>query len=518
MEEDISFDIDNQSNFSYSLSSFEEEHKTLFQHSFKNINLKKYFFICPDCSKTPLIDLTNDLIIIKCQDPKHANPAIIKIKELKDKEKVYLFSEEDTSINIDCMKCDEHKAPYFYYCNHKTCRKNVCKQDYNFHSKKHIQDLYGFGLLFSELKETIKDIKEIFKLENFEDKDDLKSYDILKLLIISILYNFSIFPNFNLYENIISIYKFSKQYVNSKENNEDIKKEIRIITSRELEDIIEQKKDNKEDLKYIEYIRIYQSNFQKIEILNENQKYLKGLKELALEQNNIKSIENLIKVYFPNLEKLSLRTNIIGDENITFFKMFKNNFPKLKDLSLEGNNITDYNFFDSIQTLNDLMVLNVSRNPFYSTNIPNKKYIFKSMKELILSNGVFRNKTIKIIQNFDIKNIEKIDLSSNKLKTLDFIGNVQWPELNTLLLNGNNISKIEILQKFQNLKLLEIKDNLISDRKELKKLTEYNPDLHIYSSLNKFGINNINNNNSNNNIIINERLTKINSNNDSDDD
>ena len=26
-------------------------------------------------------------------------------------------------------------------------------------------------------------------------------------------------------------------------------------------------------------------------------------------------------------------------------------------------------------------------------------------------------------------------------KSLDFIGNVQWPELNTLLLNGNNILK-----------------------------------------------------------------------------
>ena len=140
MIEDFSFDNDNKSIFSD--SSFANEYKTLFQYPFKNVKFKKYYFICKECSKTPLIDLTKELILIKCQDPKHHNPKIRKIKELKEKEEIFLFEEDN--IDLDCMKCENHKEPYFYYCCHKGCRKNVCKQDYNFHSKNHNQDLYGF--------------------------------------------------------------------------------------------------------------------------------------------------------------------------------------------------------------------------------------------------------------------------------------------------------------------------------------------------------------------------------------
>ena len=205
---------------------------------------------------------------------------------------------------------------------------------------------------------------------------------------------------------------------------------------------------------------------------------------------------------------------MIDNESIPFFFKFKNNFPKLKDLNLEGNNLTDYYFFKSIQSLKDLMILNVSRNEFYPPRNPNEKYFFNSMKEMILSNGVFDNNTIKIIQNFEIKNIELINLSSNNLNSLDFINNnIHWEKLSTLLLNANNISKIEKLNKFTGLKKLEIYENPISNIEELKNLKKNIPDLQIYASIIK-DYNNINNNNNINNINNNiyERSSKIDSN------
>ena len=60
-----------------------------------------------------------------------------------------------------------------------------------------------------------------------------------------------------------------------------------------------------------------------MDILIDNQKYLIELKELNLKQNNIRSIENLIKVYFPNLEKLILQTNMIDNKSILFFLNLK---------------------------------------------------------------------------------------------------------------------------------------------------------------------------------------------------
>ena len=160
------------------------------------------------------------------------------------------------------------------------------------------------------------------------------------------------------------------------------------------------------------------------------------------------------------------------------------------------------------------MVLNVSRNAFHLNSNSDKKYIFYSMKEMILSNGVFKNKTIKIIKNFEIKNIELIDLSFNNLKSLDFIDSVQWPELNTLLLNGNNISEIEKLNKFSQLKSIEIKDNLISDIQKLEEIQKMIPELTIYATI-TIDDSNIRNNN----INIYERSTNKKSNfSDSDDD
>jgi hypothetical protein len=126
---------------------------------------------------------------------------------------------------------------------------------------------------------------------------------------------------------------------------------------------------------------------------------------------------------------------------------------------------------------------------------------------MILSNGVFNSESIKNIQYFEIKNIKKIDLSSNNLKSLSFLNEVQWPEINTIFLNSNSLESIKELSKFQNLELIEAKNNPIIDIKEAEAIAENKISIKIVLNITN---NNINVNNSN--ININDRDTQINSN------
>ena len=178
---------------------------------------------------------------------------------------------------------------------------------------------------------------------------------------------------------------------------------------------------------------------------------------------------------------------------------------------IDGNNLTDYEFFESIQTLNNLTKLNVSRNCFClskdNTNCAHK-IKFKKINEMILSNGVFNDNSInKILVNFEIETIEIIDLSSNNLKSLSFMGNVKQPLLNSIILNNNDLDNIEILTEFKNLKNIELINNLLYDTNEFEAIQSNIPNVQIKSTsaIKENGnINIINtNDNINNTIIIN---------------
>ena len=272
--------------------------------------------------------------------------------------------------------------------------------------------------------------------------------------------------------------------------------------------VIEKTSQKKEQLNYIEYIQIYQLDFKRMDLLIDNYKYLTNLKELHLKQISMKSLEPLIKCKFFNLVILDLENNYIDDEeqNLKIFSQFKHKFPKIEELNLKKNNLTNYEFFEAIQTLNNLNKLNVSTNAF-TQRYYKKKYIFPNIEEMILSNGVFNNESIKNIQYFEIKNIKKIDLSSNNLKSLSFLNEVQWPEINTIFLNSNSLESIKELSNFQNLVLIEVKNNPIIDIKEAEEIAKTKISIKIILNI----TNNIINSN-NNNINLNDRETEINSN------
>lgn len=125
---------------------------------------------------------------------------------------------------------------------------------------------------------------------------------------------------------------------------------------------------------------------------------------------------------------------------------------------------------------------------------------------MILSNGVFSDESIDNIQYFEMKKIKIIDLSSNNLKSLSFLYKVNWPEINTIFLNSNSLESIKELIKFENLELIEVKNNPIFDIKEAEAIANNKISIKLFLNTTSKFIN-VNNNN----ININDIDTQINS-------
>jgi hypothetical protein len=90
--------------------------------------------------------------------------------------------------------------------------------------------LIDFAIKNSELRKKIENINHVFKLdEEFNeefyklDAKDIKDNNILlKLLIITIIKDYAISPNYNFIENIEAINEFADKYTKSGEKNENM--------------------------------------------------------------------------------------------------------------------------------------------------------------------------------------------------------------------------------------------------------------------------------------------------------
>ena len=80
-----------------------------------------------------------------------------------------------------------------------------------------------------------------------------------------------------------------------------------------------------------------------------------------------------------------------------------------------------------------------------------------------------------------------MDLSCNNLSSLNFILYSNWPKLNKLILNENDISDInELIEKFNNFQnklTIIIENNLIKDETQINNLIESNSQITIIYKL-----------------------------------
>ena len=174
-----------------------------------------------------------------------------------------------------------------------------------------------------------------------------------------------------------------------------------------------------------------QSNFPKLE-------------SLSLGKNKISVISSINKLHFPNLQVVLLGYNKITELNA--LSRFQS--TKLKTLALLDNKISD---------LSPLIKINAPNLEIISlgSNINNisilSKCNFPNLKQLGLQNN--KIKDISCLKDFNFKNLEILYLSRNEISVINVFKYINFPKLYVLSLDHNKIKNIKPLLYIPNMKL-----------------------------------------------------------------
>ena len=429
------------------------------------------YFICKECKTIPLLQFENlSKILVSCECSKNVP---VNITDLK---KNFIIDKEFDNISeIESnLKCIEHKNNYKYYClNHninlcETCQKiHNCDNVKNFEEEKYNLDKDIIPFIGKSLmNENIK---------NFNDLDDKQiSNNVIEYLtnLLSILLNNYYFnPNYNIIVNIKNFYSKLKSVDDSEKKNYEIENNI------EIKSLKQYKKVNYNQKKYITKIEINSKNFDICYLKNEK---LINLIELNLPSNNIYNIEQLTTADFNILEILNLSINRLDDSMIEVISIL--NLKNLRILDLSYNYFTQFQLFKSIEHFKNLKITKFGSNKFtedIEAIMKDKSFEFnlQSLKEMYLFNGVFSNKSIKIISKFLFEKLEILDLTSNNLTSLSFIDDLKYIKeennkyqfiknmndypLKKLILTNNDISDIDKLLNLKKLEEVELINNSI---------------------------------------------------------
>ena len=210
-----------------------------------------------------------------------------------------------------------------------------------------------------------------------------------------------------------------------------------------------------------------------------------NLEKLILPQNSISDIKPLINAKFKNIKVIYLNLNKIGDDNIPH--LFKLKFEKLEEFNLYYNNFTDHSIFEfktgeNENNLPNLKVLFLGNNKIdwnLKKDKINNNYHFNNLKTIGISCGLFDEKSISYITNFNFYNLEILFLSRNNIHSLSFIKNLELPNIKEFYINNLYIKEFYPLVKYKTLEKIYLRENLIKNIdnlesfiKELPKLIE----------------------------------------------
>ena len=459
----------------------------------KNINLlpfsyKNDHFLCKICKKAPKlqIDEINKKFIVQC----HQNDNEKKLLEIQNLKEDYIVEDDDNDDN-EILQCQEHLKNFKDYC--QFCKKNYCEdcqrcnhQKLNIDNKNiqnHIKQLEN--IFFPNMNGVGSEENEVRVVSITKENNTYSDLELLKIIVSIIINDYLRVKNYHL---DISIQNLSNYYKNHPlPNSQNVNTEFCINSPQELLDSEE-----------ITKIEIYQYCFD----LNKLNVALPNLIVLSLKNNNIFDVKILIKCNFKNLEELYLDINKIDDNILTYMKGMK--FEKLKVFSLKQNYLTDYRVFEEVKVFQNLKKFDISSNRLQNKEFFENKIIdLNNIEELILSNGVFDENSINNISSFNVQNLKSLDLSCNNLSSLTFILKSKWPNLENLILNENDISKLsDLITQFKDIGhnlLIMLENNLIKDEQEIDDLIKSNSRISIKYKLNNEIIDDRNNDNEQNN-------------------
>ena len=442
-------------------------------------------FFCKKCRSFPTVEFKNILnIIYTCGCFKKFQINIINYFNdtlLTFDEK----NEEENNMLLDASYCKKHKRQKFFYyclkCGTSVCRKCLRKEKDH---KDHHFDI--FDKLKNITNKKIEFIKKNFCLSSlpfdsessgFLDDNlyEVKEYYIKFIsALINDCNNYACYPQFKTISNLFQILNNSNKKKETDYNLER-EKEINITNLYNLKKYI----FDGPNLSLITRIKLVDSNISDITQICEAN--LINLQILNLRRNYISNIESLLSAKFKNILALDFSLNKLGDDNVKKISDLK--FKNLGYLNLFGNDFLDYKIFDlcSNKKFKNLKILYVGSNKFNNYEIDTTSiFDLSEVEEIGLSNGVFNDESIYLIQHFKFNKLKKLFLHSNNLSSLSFIDNLDLPNIKEIWINNNSLTEYYPLCKYKTLEYIILRrnrirniDNLISfigEFKQLKKI------------------------------------------------
>ena len=429
---------------------------------FENLESYNTVYSCNICSSSILIEelkyYNKKCIYLTCvcSCSKRINMKIKRfIIQFMNREYEKKMKHEGLIIVSD-LKCYIHDNKFEFYC--KDDKKNICSNC--------IESVHPNHTLIHFNKDKIRNKNE--EIKNLINDDNIltdKSKSALKKFLGKLTDFFCCYPCYNTFKSIENIYKFcsdvSKFSLDINNINYEQLKKVRFL--RELDPIRQYNK--------IISIDLVEKGISNIEILKSYN--LNDLLILNLKKNNINDISPLSDINFQNLKRLHLEENKITDSCIDVFS--KLNAPELEFLNIFGNYLNSPKIFKTFHRFTKLKKLYIGNNKFNDDF--NEKYDCSQILKIGLSIGVFSEKSIEKISNFKFGGLKKLYLNSNNIHSISFVEKLNYEQLEEIWLMNNYIKDFIPLKVFKNIKIINLKNNQISDIQKLEEFVNNLPNL-----------------------------------------
>ena len=394
---------------------------------------------------------------------------------IKEYNKRYLFKEKsENTRNNYLLHCEKHsnETKFDSYCT--DCKYDLCKEclkeeselysnigrKYKTHENHTLIKLDELIQRFKTIEETIEKYKDLEDNKIYNKKKKEKIKDIFSV-IKTLLQFYKEYKCYNFYRSIknaeIFLDKIKTNFNFGEHKNYSYF--LKITESNTLNKI--------KDFPNIISINIKYSQIPLNISIFENMVF-HYLEELILVNNKISDITPFFSCSFPSLKELNLENNLIDNKIIELFKII--NLPEITFISLYVNKITSLEIFEVINKFEKLTSFHIGENKF-DFNTDNKLfYEFpKNIEELGLT-GNFDGKNIEFIEKLRIGNLITFYFSRNKLTRLKNLKDIKFNRLYEFWAVSNeicDIREIMYIQNKDNLKIINLKENKISNFNEL---------------------------------------------------
>lgn len=185
------------------------------------------------------------------------------------------------------------------------------------------------------------------------------------------------------------------------------------------------------------------------------------LEELDLSKNSIISFDSLKKL--TNLTKLDISSN---NADIKSLPTMKN----LQNLNISENKIGDFSFLNEMNLIQTLSANNLKNSEYTNLSLPS------GLSELYLSGDNISVYEKLFFENIGrLENLEVLDISKNNLYDLNALERItkesgnKFSKMKTLYISENNLTDISGIRQFSNLEELYASGNKISSIDEIQK-------------------------------------------------